>query len=170
MISRSAADRIVPDCVRAWAENRPPRIRAPRATRPWQHVLEPLSGYLWLAAGLFHKRAGVSGESFNFGPAAESDHTVADLISAMGESWPAPAFELDPDAGKAEASLLKLCCDKALRRLSWQPTLTFKEASRLTAEWYRGYYAGAAMTELTRTQLSEYVALAQARSRAWIEA
>ena len=162
-----AADRIVPDCIRAWAEGRAPKVRAPRATRPWQHVLEPLSGYLWLAAGLINHRERLAGESFNFGPAAENDHTVADLIAEMRGTWPAPDFELEGDGGKVEASLLKLCCDKALRRLSWEPTLTFREAARFTAEWYRDYYAGSPMSDRTSAQLSEYVALAEARSRAW---
>jgi CDP-glucose 4,6-dehydratase len=162
-----AADRIVPDCVRAWSEGRAPKIRAPRATRPWQHVLEPLSGYLWLAAALLEDRPAVAGESFNFGPAAENDHTVADLIEEMRRTWAGPSYELEGDGGKVEASLLKLCCDKALRRLAWQPTLTFAEAARFTAAWYESYYGGTPMTDATRAQLSEYVELAHQRSRVW---
>ncbi len=163
-----AADRIVPDCIRAWAQDRAPLVRAPLATRPWQHVLEPLSGYLWLGHGLLAGRPGLAGEAFNFGPAAENDHTVADLIAQMRQTWPAPDYDRREASDKPEASLLKLSCDKALRRLSWQPTLTFPEAARFTAQWYRGFYSGEPMTALAGNQLAEYLMLAEERSRAWI--
>jgi CDP-glucose 4,6-dehydratase len=164
-----AAHRIVPDCVRAWANAQAPIVRSPEATRPWQHVLEPLSGYLWLGAALASRRAETVLESFNFGPSSDSDHTVAELIEAMRREWPGPPWKRDAGgpAGKPEAQLLKLCCDKALRRLSWSPTLHFEEAATLTAAWYRDHYEGADMRSRTAEQLARYESLGRERGRAW---
>jgi CDP-glucose 4,6-dehydratase len=164
-----AANRIVPDCMRAWASGQGPIVRSPEATRPWQHVLEPLSGYLWLGACLAAGRAETALESFNFGPPSDSDHTVAELIEAMRREWSGPEWKRDDAgaAGKPEADLLKLCCDKALRRLSWAPTLHFAEAAAFTADWYRAHYEGAEMRALTAKQLAQYESLGRDRGRAW---
>ena len=119
-----AQDRIVPDCVRAWAESRKVAIRSPQATRPWQHVLEPLSGYLALARSLYRDR-GLHGEPFNFGPGPATNHTVAELMEAMGRHWDHVAWDdVSGDAGHPdEAGLLRLSCDKAHHMLSWQAVL-----------------------------------------------
>lgn len=152
-----ATDRIVPDCARAWMSGLPALIRSPSATRPWQHVLEPLSGYLWLGANLLRggSRAGLPlhGESFNFGPPADVNATVGELAEALARHW--PGFSLAPDRmgeegkeeGKKEATMLKLCCDKALAHLGWKAALSFAETVRFTAEWYRRFHerAGAAV-------------------------
>ena len=81
-----AADRIVPDCIRAWSQRETVNLRNPRATRPWQHVLEPLSGYLNLALAL-RANANLHGEPFNFGPPAEQNHSVGELVEAMSKHW-----------------------------------------------------------------------------------
>jgi CDP-glucose 4,6-dehydratase len=181
-----ARDRIIPDCARAWAEGAPAVIRNPGATRPWQHVLEPLSGYLWLGALLLGKAGAAPGdpaagspcgaevdkESFNFGPAAEVLATVAEVTSALGLHWPGFRTRLHQtgESGRQESSLLKLCCDKALALLDWRATLSFAEAVRLTAEWYRTYYdgkGGADMRAVTRGQIAEYAARASAKDLAW---
>jgi CDP-glucose 4,6-dehydratase len=181
-----ARDRIIPDCARAWAEGAPAVIRNPGATRPWQHVLEPLSGYLWLGARLLGQAGATPGdpaagspcgaevdkESFNFGPAAEVLATVAEVTSALGLHWPGFRTRLHQtgESGRQESSLLKLCCDKALAFLDWRATLSFAEAVRLTAEWYRTYYdgkGGADMRAVTRGQIAEYAALASAKDLAW---
>ncbi|MDR1360500.1 MAG: CDP-glucose 4,6-dehydratase [Deltaproteobacteria bacterium] len=178
-----ARDRIIPDCARAWAEGEPALIRNPAATRPWQHVLEPLSGYLWLGARLLHeacpsgasKARGPSGsaldkESFNFGPAAEVLATVAEVTAALGAHWPgfctrpAPAGETQ----KQESSLLKLCCDKALALLGWKAVLSFAQAVRLTADWYRAYYEGKSdLRALTGEQIAGYAAGALEKDLPW---
>ena len=171
-----AQDRIVPDCARAWAAGEPVRIRSPLATRPWQHVLEPLSGYLWLGAYLLGARRGpfpVRGEAYNFGPAADVNNTVAEVVEALAAFWPGFRSEMDTggQAGMKECTLLKLCCDKALAHLGWRATLTFAETIRHTAEWYREFYAArtspAAVLALTLSQIADYAATAGERGMAW---
>jgi CDP-glucose 4,6-dehydratase len=176
-----ARDRIIPDCARAWAEGAPALIRNLGATRPWQHVLEPLSGYLLLGAQLLRDAspgadpaAGAvlqaDKESFNFGPAAEVAATVSEVVSALAPYW--PGFRTRPDqAGereKRESALLRLCCDKALAFLGWRAALSFAETIRLTAEWYRIYYAGGAdMRAVSSGQIAEYAAKAAEKGLSW---
>lgn len=138
-----ALDRIVPDCVRAWADNKTVEIRSPKATRPWQHVLEPLSGYLGLGASLATDGA-LHGEAFNFGPAANQDQSVSGLIEEMKKYWESVSWKDVSDSIEKfqEAGLLKLNCDKALLKLGWLPTLDFSDTVKLTIDWYREYYNG----------------------------
>ena len=154
--------RIVPDCARSWAVGEQPEIRSPQATRPWQHVLEPLSGYLSLASSL-GENASLNGESFNFGPPETQDHSVEELVNEIMLSWPGTGW-LDKSSGNKmppEAGLLKLCCDKALHQLNWQATLDFRETAKWTADWYRTYYQSGPQDakELTFSQIDEYMAL-----------
>ncbi len=166
-----ALDRIVPDCARAWAAGEPVRIRSPHATRPWQHVLEPLSGYLWLGARLLSGDPAACFEAFNFGPRAEVVQTVEEVARALGEHW--AGFEAKMDAaghGAAkESNLLKLCCDKALVRLDWRAILDFETTMRFTARWYRRYYEQGAeeLRELTLGQIQEYRNRAKAEGLPW---
>jgi len=112
-----ARDRIIPDIMRSWSDGRPVEVRSPNATRPWQHVLEPLSGYLCLAAGLSCNHQ-LSGESFNFGPRAEYNRTVRELLEDLSLHWhfhnPSDAYRVTDNFAFHEAGLLKLNCDKAL--------------------------------------------------------
>ncbi len=133
-----ALDRIVPDCARAWSSGQAVQIRSPWATRPWQLVLEPLSGYLWLGAYLLGAQSGpfpVRGEAYNFGPAADVNNTVAEVVEALAAYWPGFRSEMDTSghAGMKECTLLKLSCDKALAHLNWKATLTFDETISYTA-------------------------------------
>jgi CDP-glucose 4,6-dehydratase len=165
-----AKDRIVPDCMRAWAEGRAPIVRSPLATRPWQHVLEPISGYLWLGAKLAMGFDGLEGEAFNFGPRAEVNQPVSRLIEEMQVTWKAPSWEADSSGvgAKAEAGLLKLCCDKALHRLGWQAVLGFNETVSMTTKWYKEYYQGTEnMVKLTNEQLALYERLGLERGAPW---
>lgn len=165
-----AKDRIVPDCMRAWSSGKAPIVRSPLATRPWQHVLEPISGYLWLGARLEMGFDGLVGEAFNFGPRAEVNQPVSRLIDEMRVTWLAPSWEADPAGvgAKAEAGLLKLCCDKALHRLGWQAVLGFSETVAMTAQWYKAYYERAEdMVQLTNDQLTEYARLGLERGAPW---
>lgn len=166
-----AADRIVPDCARHWRDGRPVPIRSPRATRPWQHVLEPLSGYLWLGASLGTGREGLDKEPFNFGPAPDVERTVAAVAAALAGHWPGFAFEAGEGdaAGKKESTLLKLCCDKALALLSWRAVLSFTETVAFTAQWYKTFFRkpGADMLALTMGQIGQYTALAGERGLPW---
>jgi CDP-glucose 4,6-dehydratase len=166
-----APDRIVPDCVRAWSQGQPTLIRNPRATRPWQHVLEPLSGYLWLGAGLWQGEAALGGESFNFGPVANTNQSVIELVTSLAGHWPGARWEVEPQDPGAhrESNLLKLCCDKALNLLGWHSVLSLPETVRLTAAWYRTYYeqGDVQVRALASHQIQEYVSRAAAQGLAW---
>jgi CDP-glucose 4,6-dehydratase len=160
-----AASRIVPDCVRAWAHGGFVELRNPNSTRPWQHVLEPLSGYLKLAAALY-QRPDLHGEPFNFGPPANQNHTVLELVAEMYRHWPKVLWKdvSGNISGPYESGLLKLNCDKALHVLKWHASMTFAETVRMTAEWYRAYYERPqSIAEVTFAQLREYEALVAAR-------
>lgn len=164
-----ADDRIVPDCVRAWSDGKAVELRNPRATRPWQHVLEPLSGYLALAAAL-HERPELHGEPFNFGPPAHQNHTVLELVEGMSRHWDKVRWQdvSGSHDGPYESGLLKLNCDKALHYLKWQAVLGFAETVRLTAEWYRAYYEGHGdIGAVTRAQIDAYTAAAAQAGQAW---
>lgn len=166
-----AADRFVVDCIRAWSDGRAVEIRSPQATRPWQHVLEPLSGYLALgqaAAG----QAQLHGEAFNFGPRAEQNRKVIDVLDDLGRLWgftsADQAYRVTAAVPFHEAGWLKLNCDKALFHLKWEPNLDYHETLRLVADWYKAYYRDRAdMHALTLAQISSYERLAAERRRVW---
>ncbi len=166
-----AEDRIVPDCARAWVKGEAVNIRSPWATRPWQHVLEPLSGYLWLGARLLSDPEGLDQEPFNFGPAADVNHNVGEVAAALARHWPGFTTEIEAEAcvQKKECTLLKLCCDKALAHLSWKAALDFEDTIKFTAEWYKTLSKALAsdMFVYTAGQIDRYVAQARAKGLAW---
>jgi CDP-glucose 4,6-dehydratase len=166
-----AENRIVPDCVRAWSEQQTVEIRNPNATRPWQHVLEPLSGYLLAAQALFESKNSIHGEPFNFGPDADQNKTVEELIKRLTYYWNESAEQLYRVTGDIqfhEAGLLKLNCDKALYYLHWKPILVFEETALFTSKWYKAYYEGTEdMFLFSKAQLESYVELANKRKAAW---
>lgn len=165
-----AEDRIVPDAIRAWKTGEPVVVRSPRATRPWQHVLEPLSGYLWLGARLWERQPELNGEAFNFGPDANANHTVSDLLDAMAARWPDAAWHA-PGATEndgSEATLLKLSCDKAMSVLGWQAVLRFPETVSFTVDWYRRWSERPGdMFAFTTAQISEFCDLGRQRNVPW---
>jgi len=162
--------RLVPDCVRAWSATEDVIIRNPASTRPWQHVLEPLSGYLSLAQHLTEKDD-LHGEAFNFGPSNDSNHMVSDLIAEISKSWDKAQWR-NAGTGKDqlyEAGLLKLNCDKAANLLRWGPVLTFSETVEMTANWYKAFYqtSGANMLAHSLEQIRAYCELATQRQAPW---
>lgn len=163
-------DRIVPDCVKAWARAEMVVLRNPNATRPWQHVLEPLSGYLCLASRLA-ENATLNGEPFNFGPTVERTvYTVGQLVEVMSRAWPNARFEIElpTDRNPHEAALLQLNCDKAMSQLKWASVLDFENTVNLTADWYRQYYENSkSIFELTTQQISQYEKRAQDDNLQW---
>ena len=166
-----AIDRIVPDCMQAWAKNMVVDIRSPSATRPWQHVLEPLSGYLLLAAQL-SQSSQYHGEAYNFGPPAHQNHSVSELIDEMKKYWDQVCWN-DVSQNQEhlhEAGLLKLNCDKALFDLNWQPTLEFQETVRMTVEWYKHYYQSdndRDRLDFSINQINEYTQFAKKLGLLW---
>lgn len=145
-----ADDRIVPDIVRARHDGRPVKVRNPAATRPWQHVLEPLAGYLWLGACL--ARPGLAPvptaieSGFNFGPAVESVRPVRDLVAGFSSLWPDLRVE-DGPAGPHEASRLSLSVEKASAVLGWRPVWNFDQAVSRAAGWYDAADSSSACAE-----------------------
>ncbi len=152
-----AKDRIVPDCIRSWSKNNAVDIRNPSATRPWQHVLEPLSGYLHLANSLSND-SNLNGEAFNFGPSATANHSVEELIIEMEKHWENVAWNNLSDISNQmpEAGLLKLNCDKAQTYLNWMPALNFEENIKMTIEWYKAYYENEDMYSYSIKQIEKY--------------
>jgi len=154
-----AADRIVPDCVRAWSRQQAVTIRNPEAVRPWQHVLEPLSGYLLLGENLLKNNPAVVGQSFNFGPNDDSSQTVSALLTQMQSHWPSAIWEVKRDSStKKETQMLLLNCEKAKTVLKWQSRLTFADAVNLTFNWYRAFAEGQTnLRDLTKSQIHEFM-------------
>ena len=146
-------DRLVPDCIRALSGHQPIGIRSPHAVRPWQHVLEPLSGYLRLGALLSQDPKKYSG-AWNFGPDDGSHLTVAEmadrLIQYWGDgSWSGTDLKSVPQGDSLhEANLLKLNCDKAHAELNWHSILTIDECLQMTADWYKRFYYGNSNTKI----------------------
>jgi len=170
-----ARDRIVPDCIRALQAGRAIPVRHKDATRPWQHVLEPLSGYLWLAAvlaqpGLRPLPAERFATAFNFGPGHEANRTVADLVAEVLKHWPGQWEDRPEPAPAHEAGLLQLTTDKANTLLGWSPVWQFPEAVREAVAWYRRNPPGnepGAVHEFTCRQIASYSRRATERGAPW---
>jgi CDP-glucose 4,6-dehydratase len=166
-----ANNRIVPDCARALAAEQPIPVRNPGSLRPWQHVLDCLSGYLCLAERL----AGEPKDSalvspFNFGPVAQDVRTVADLVEEMLKHWPGSWEKTGVALAGPEAQRLRLAIDKAGDLIDWTPTWDFADAVRQTAIWYRKHAAGepaGALKAFTLAQIAAFEDAARARGVAW---
>jgi CDP-glucose 4,6-dehydratase len=166
-----AADRIVPDCVKAWSTDNLVELRNPHSTRPWQHVLEPLSGYLSLAIALSH-RPELHAEPFNFGPQAQQNHSVLELVQQMALHWEKVRWQDVSGSlvGPYESGLLKLNCDKSLHYLQWHAVMGFQDTVQMTAEWYRAYYQKPAkIATTTNAQIATYTAIAKKHGLAWAQ-
>jgi CDP-glucose 4,6-dehydratase len=166
-----AKNRIVPDCMRAWDKNEIVKIRSPNAIRPWQHVLEPLSGYLALGQTLYECNDS-NGQSFNFGPMSKYSHRVEDLLQDLSKYWniqdTSKAYTISDDIKFHEAGLLKLNCDKALYYLKWLPTLSYEELIEFTGSWYLNFYNGQEnMFEFTFSQIEKYGKIASGIGLKW---
>jgi CDP-glucose 4,6-dehydratase len=170
-------DRLVADAVRSWSSGKIMDIRSPKSTRPWQHVLEPLSGYLSLAVALNLRPDKFHGQSFNFGPTSEQNKTVEELVQSLSAIWgvDSPKNEeyyrlIEIEGGFKEAGLLKLNCDKALAELSWTPTLNYEECVDFVGSWYSKYYRGETnLYDFTISQINKYEELALERGIEWAQ-
>ena len=150
-------------------------VRSPNSTRPWQHVLEPLSGYLLLGQALSIGKIG-SGNAFNFGPKSDQIKTVAELLDSLSKNWDMNINQSDLikinksfEGITHEAGLLKLNCDKVLSKINWKPVLEFEETIRFTSNWYREYYLekNIDMFNYSLKQIELYVELANKRNLNW---
>ena len=170
-----AADRIVPDCIRHLKANRAIAVRQPEATRPWQHVLEPVSGYLWLAAALAgYGKPVLNGNSpasaFNFGPGPEGNRSVAELVNEVLQHWPGHWEAARNPHDVHEAGMLHLCVDKARQQLKWSPVWRFEEAVARTVCWYRqadNPDPAEQTRALTRGQIDDYCRQAKEKQLVW---
>ena len=149
-------DRIIPDCIRALRAKDAIILRKPQATRPWQHVLEPLSGYVTIGAGLFQNPSKVNG-SWNFGPPENAVHTVHEVAEKCVEHWGSGSIEIQSNPNDPhEASLLQLNCEKAHAQLGWNPRWGFDRTLQETVSWYRSVVGGANVFNTTQQQIKEY--------------
>lgn len=160
-----AEDRIVPDSIRALQRGESIAVRNPHATRPWQHVLEPLSGYLWLAARLSLNPA--TPKALNFGPDPECNRCVQDLVTEILRNWPGAWSDASDPRALHEAKLLSLCIDKARSLLAWRPVWGFSETLAETVRWYREVSLGASSVDLTRAQIEMYIRAARGLGLPW---
>lgn len=153
-----AEDRLVPDIMRAWLDNRPVRIRNPHALRPWQHVLDPLRGYLMLIERLIAPDGKDFCEAWNFGPDPGEQATVRDVAERVGQLWGCDAVEfLGERAVLHEASLLRLDVTKARARLDWRHRWGLDRALEETVAWYKAWHYGKNIREYTLAQISTYI-------------
>ena len=161
-------DRIVPDCIKAWSKGGTVELRSPSSTRPWQHVLEPLSGYLLLGSKLYNNES-LHGESFNFGPQIAENNSVLDLVKKMSEFWEKVKWVCNVEEMKPyESGLLKLNCDKAFFDLKWHSVLSFQETIRYTIEWYKTFYEdNSNIQSKSSNQIDNYIALANKLDLGW---
>jgi CDP-glucose 4,6-dehydratase len=166
-----APDRIVPDCIRTLSNGGVIQVRNKNATRPWQHVLEPLSGYLWLAAVLHDSQHEAVrkklASAFNFGPPLASNRTVADLVIELLKHWQGTWNDQTDPASPHEANLLNLSIDKAHHLLKWSPTWGFERTVLETAHWYIRDAGDGLGAEVTREQLQKYSRDAAQAGQRW---
>lgn len=157
-------DRLIPDLARAIGEGRELEIRSPRSTRPWQHVLDCLAGYLMLAQRLSQGDARFA-EAWNFGPDREGNRTVEEVLTAMRDRWSRVSWRHVQAEQPHEAQLLQLDSSKARTRLGWRPVLGFEESVAVTSAWYRAWLDQRQVA--SRDQLADYTALARERGLEW---
>lgn len=167
-----AADRLVPDLVRAIRAGDPLRLRNPASVRPWQHVLEPLSGYLWLAACLGGEGGERFGQGWNFGPSSDGFRTVLEIatraarvLGASGREHPIAIGDADPS--RHEMPSLTLSTDKARRGLGWSPTWDIDRAVDETMQWYGASFAGQRGADVTSKQIAAFTEDAKAKRMSW---
>lgn len=165
-----AYGRIIPDCTKAFVQGEPVALRNPKSVRPWQHVLEPLSGYLWLGAFLLEEDSAMSGEAFNFGPLYDFNQTVQEVVNQFAENWGDARWKTSDNGsdGKSESGLLNLNCDKAMHSLRWHAILSLRETIKMTADWYKAHYNESRnMYQFSRRQIDDYIEKAIQQKLEW---
>ena len=168
-----AKDRLIVDCIKSWIKKTPVHIRNTNSTRPWQHVLEPLSGYLQLAEENFTNKI-FNGEPFNFGPEMNETKKVIELIEDLYSKWKKfeqfDFFRQSRSNDFYEAGLLQLDISKAKKDLNWNPTLKYEEMISFISSWYISFYKdNEKISELTKNQILEFENLAKQRGIKWAQ-
>ena len=149
-------DRLIPDALKAFNSGKPVIIRNPLAIRPWQHVLEPVAGYLELAENLYFSRDGFD-QPWNFGPNDDDCKSVGEVMDLLVEMWPSnTSWELDQDAQPHEAQLLKLDISKAKASLDWRPRWNIENALEKIIDWHHLWLSGGNMKNITLDQINDY--------------
>jgi len=164
-----SSNRIVSDCYKSWSRNKKVQLRNPNATRPWQHVLEAVGGYLCLAINLKHNE-NLHGESFNFGPGLSKEHSVLELVKKISNHWDNISWRKIKKSKKVfyESGLLRLNCNKAKKFLRWKSILKFNEIVEMVANWYSSYQKNPKDIEnITLEQIKNYQLLAFKRGLKW---
>lgn len=162
-------DRIIVDCVKAWSMNKSVELRNPYSTRPWQHVLEPLSGYLQLAYKMYYNKE-LHGESFNFGPLNHESKSVLDLVIEMSNHWKKVKWKIIKNEDEfKESNLLKLDCEKSIKTLDWSSVLNFNETVKYTSNWYSKFYSNDNRKhDLTNNQIKKFMKKMDIKKFSWL--
>ena len=158
--------RLIPDCVKSWSRNKKVLLRNPNSTRPWQHVLDAVGGYLKLAACLKINKK-LHGEAFNFGPNDIKNYKVLFVVKLMKKYWKKVSWKITPRSKNSfyESNLLKLNVNKAKKKLKWKGVLTFKETINMVTTWYKDYYSNHnTIYKTSFNQIKEYEKLLIKRS------
>jgi len=159
-----SADRLIPDCVKSWSKNKKVIIRNPKSTRPWQHVLEAVYGYLIFATNLKNNRK-LHGEVFNFGPNNKKNYDVIDLVKQMKKYWKKVSWRIINKNNFFESNLLKLNSNKSKNQLKWKCILSFEETINMVAQWYKNYYLNPTkIQKISFNQIKEYEKILKKRS------
>ena len=158
--------RLVPDCAKALSKEEEIVLRNPTATRPWQLVLEPISGYLHLGQKLLEGKSQFA-DGWNFGPADDGQLSVEDVVKGMIEAWGQGSYRVELDKIHHEAHLLKLDGGKTSFYLKWKPVYSGKEAISQTAKWYKEFYTGKEMKDFSKKQIEDYVNKAKEMNIDW---
>lgn len=165
-----AKDRLIPDIMRAFAAGQTLKVRNPNAVRPWQHVLEPLSGYLKLAEKLYES-GGAFAEGWNFGPDYNDARPVEWIVRQLAANWASGVkWEVDAGPHPHEAQMLKLDWSKAAQALHWSPTLSLPEALRFTVDWYQHWGAGEDIHQFTLQQIGQFQNLSRITEPTFVRA
>lgn len=148
-------NRIIPDCVKSWKKNKILTLNNPNSTRPWQHVLEPLFGYLKLALAL-NSNHSLNGEAFNFGPNDTKSKNVRDLVIMFKKNWKYSKVKINKNNKFKEQNLLKLDCTKVFKSINWRVILKDQEMIEFTSSWYLNDIKGSDMLKFTNDQIKQY--------------
>lgn len=151
-----ADDRLLPDILRTWTAGQTLTVRYPGAVRPWQHVLDPLQGYLLLAQALLEQGQAMA-QAWNFGPDSEGTASVGEVVQGMAKAWPGEArWQVESNAQPHEAGLLTLDSSKARQQLGWRPRWNLEQALQRTLQWHRAWRDGQDMQQYSRAQIADH--------------